>query len=61
MPSTFECPFCKSRYNKWVASVWVPETKTDVSTYQCKRIEKLKLSSPLTRGLRNAIVGNKED
>ncbi len=37
MPSTFECPFCKSRYNKWGASVWIPEMQTDVSTYQCKQ------------------------
>ena len=37
MPSTFECPFCKSRYNNWVASVWMPETETEVSTYQCKQ------------------------
>lgn len=36
MPSTFECPFCKSRYNRWVASAWDAETRTDVSTYQCK-------------------------
>jgi transcription elongation factor Elf1 len=37
MPSTFECSFCKSRYNKLVASVWVLETETEVSTYQCKQ------------------------
>jgi transcription elongation factor Elf1 len=36
MPSTFECPFCKSRYNKWVASVWEPESKAEITTYQCK-------------------------
>jgi len=37
MPSTFECPYCKSRYNKWVASTWEPETETEVGTYQCKQ------------------------
>jgi transcription elongation factor Elf1 len=37
MPSTFECPFCKSRYNNWIASTWEPETETEVSTYQCKQ------------------------
>jgi len=34
MPSTFECPFCKSRYNKWVASEGKPEA--EITTYQCK-------------------------
>jgi transcription elongation factor Elf1 len=34
MPSTFECPFCKSRQNKWVASEGKPEA--EVTTYQCK-------------------------
>jgi transcription elongation factor Elf1 len=34
MPSTFECPFCKSRYNKWVASEGKPEV--EITTYQCK-------------------------
>ncbi|MEG4293713.1 hypothetical protein Q5692_33735 [Microcoleus sp. C2C3] len=37
MPSTFECPFCKSRYNRWVASTWDAETNTDITTYQCKK------------------------
>lgn len=36
MPSTFECPFCKSRYNNWVASVWDASTTTEITTYQCK-------------------------
>jgi transcription elongation factor Elf1 len=37
MPSTFKCPFCRSRYNKWVASSCKSETKTEVSTYHCKQ------------------------
>jgi transcription elongation factor Elf1 len=36
MPSIFECPFCKSRYNNWVSSVWAPKAETEISTYQCK-------------------------
>jgi transcription elongation factor Elf1 len=34
MPSTFGCPFCKSRQNKWVASEGKPEA--EITTYQCK-------------------------
>ena len=37
MPSTFECPYCKSRDNNWVSSVWNPETRIDLTTYQCKQ------------------------
>jgi transcription elongation factor Elf1 len=36
MPSIFECPFCKSRYNNWLTSTWNPESKIEISIYQCK-------------------------
>lgn len=37
MPSTFECPRCKSRYNNFVISVWNESSKTETTTYQCKQ------------------------
>jgi DNA-directed RNA polymerase subunit M/transcription elongation factor TFIIS len=36
MPSTFECPHCRSRYNNLITSKWNPATSIETTTYQCK-------------------------
>jgi len=46
MPSTFECPHCKSRRNNWIASEGMPEA--EVTTYQCKDcLNFFKISHPI--------------
>ncbi|MEG4521162.1 MULTISPECIES: hypothetical protein [unclassified Microcoleus] len=37
MPSTFECPYCHSRYNWLISSEWLPDEEIEKSTYQCKQ------------------------